>query len=111
LDKLRLPHKHRRQPEVRIQGLKRRRIPLAQHSSRLRRDSKHPLRTCRRGSNRHRRRENSARQDNLRRLERQAQLPVPQQLVQQVPLLPLRVLLRLLHRLRNSPLDFWPATG
>jgi hypothetical protein len=55
---------------------KRRRIPLAQRSNRLRQDSKHLPRICRRGSNRHRRQENPARQDNLQpqaSLEFQAQ--------------------------------------
>lgn len=89
--------------------LRRQRILLPQRSSRLRRDSKPPPRICRRGSNRPRRQENPARQVNL---ECQAQPRVPQQLVQPVllqPLLPVR--LRLLHRRRNSPLDFLPATG
>jgi hypothetical protein len=116
LDKLRLPHnKRHRQREVPVRVLRHQRILLPQRSSRLRRDSKLPRRTCRRGSNRPRRQENRERQDNLQRqvnLECQAQRPVPRQLVQQVLLQPLlRVRLQLFQPLQSSLLDFLPATG
>jgi hypothetical protein len=68
LDKLRLRHKRRRQPEVRVRLLRHRRIQPPQPSNRLRRDSNHLRRTCRRGSSRrHRRQENPASQANLER--------------------------------------------
>jgi hypothetical protein len=110
LDKPRLRHKRRRQPVRLIRGLRHRRIPLPQHSSRLRQDSNHLRRICRQDSNRHRRQENLARQDNLRpqaNPECLARRPVLEQSVQQVLLQPLRrVLLPLLHPLRKSLLVF-----
>jgi hypothetical protein len=55
--------------------LRRRRIRRPRRSNRLRPDSNHLRRTCRRGNNRHRRQENRVRQDNLQQqvnLERRA---------------------------------------
>jgi len=110
LDKLRLPHKHHRQQEVRVQVLRRRRIRLALHSSPPRQDNKHPPRIYHPGSNRHHRQENPVLPDNP---ECQARRPVPEQQAQRVPLpRPRRVLLPPLpHHLQNSLLDFLLATG
>jgi hypothetical protein len=79
LDKLHLLHNKPRLQPVR----RRRRILPPQHSSRLRRDSKHLPRICRRGSNRRRRQENPGHQDNLQprvNLECRALRPVRQEL-------------------------------